>query len=107
MPPAARVTDFHACPMVTPGLPPLGTGPVQIAYEYHNPPTPSTDRVDFEVRRTGPPPTADTGVVCAVLPIVQCEAEDKRNSQLSELQLADLAELARSSVARYENGNAS
>ncbi|MES2452825.1 MAG: PAAR domain-containing protein [Pseudomonadota bacterium] len=23
MPPAARVTDFHACPMVTPGLPPI------------------------------------------------------------------------------------
>ncbi|WCM25667.1 PAAR domain-containing protein [Sphingomonas sp. QA11] len=23
MPPAARVTDFHACPMVTPGVPPI------------------------------------------------------------------------------------
>ncbi|WP_066796780.1 PAAR domain-containing protein, partial [Sphingomonas soli] len=23
MPPAARVTDFHACPMVTPGVPPV------------------------------------------------------------------------------------
>lgn len=23
MPPAARLTDFHACPMVTPGLPPI------------------------------------------------------------------------------------
>lgn len=23
MPPAARVTDFHTCPMVTPGLPPV------------------------------------------------------------------------------------
>lgn len=23
MPPAARITDFHACPMVTPGLPPV------------------------------------------------------------------------------------
>lgn len=23
MPPAARVTDMHACPMVTPGLPPI------------------------------------------------------------------------------------
>lgn len=23
MPPAARVTDLHACPMVTPGLPPI------------------------------------------------------------------------------------
>jgi len=23
MPPAARVTDVHACPMVTPGLPPV------------------------------------------------------------------------------------
>jgi uncharacterized Zn-binding protein involved in type VI secretion len=23
MPPAARLTDFHQCPMVTPGLPPI------------------------------------------------------------------------------------
>jgi uncharacterized Zn-binding protein involved in type VI secretion len=23
MPPAARITDFHQCPMVTPGLPPI------------------------------------------------------------------------------------
>lgn len=23
MPPAARVTDFHQCPMVTPGVPPI------------------------------------------------------------------------------------
>lgn len=23
MPPAARITDMHACPMVTPGLPPI------------------------------------------------------------------------------------
>lgn len=23
MPPAARITDFHTCPMVTPGLPPI------------------------------------------------------------------------------------
>ncbi len=23
MPPAARLTDFHECPMVTPGLPPI------------------------------------------------------------------------------------
>lgn len=23
MPPAARLTDFHSCPMVTPGLPPI------------------------------------------------------------------------------------
>lgn len=23
MPPAARLTDFHACPMVTPGVPPV------------------------------------------------------------------------------------
>ncbi|MFM2087001.1 MAG: hypothetical protein RLZZ237_1870 [Pseudomonadota bacterium] len=23
MPPAARVTDFHICPMLTPGLPPI------------------------------------------------------------------------------------
>ncbi|MCS6237707.1 type VI secretion protein [Shewanella baltica] len=23
MPPAARLTDFHTCPMVTPGLPPI------------------------------------------------------------------------------------
>ncbi len=23
MPPAARLTDFHACPMVTPGVPPI------------------------------------------------------------------------------------
>ena len=23
MPPAARLTDMHACPMVTPGLPPI------------------------------------------------------------------------------------
>lgn len=23
MPPAARITDFHSCPMVTPGLPPI------------------------------------------------------------------------------------
>ncbi|MBI0548558.1 type VI secretion protein, partial [Dickeya dianthicola] len=23
MPPAARLTDLHACPMVTPGLPPI------------------------------------------------------------------------------------
>lgn len=23
MPPAARITDFHACPMVTPGTPPI------------------------------------------------------------------------------------
>jgi uncharacterized Zn-binding protein involved in type VI secretion len=23
MPPAARITDMHACPMVTPGLPPV------------------------------------------------------------------------------------
>ncbi|HEX4164614.1 MAG TPA: PAAR domain-containing protein [Bryobacteraceae bacterium] len=23
MPPAARITDLHACPMVTPGLPPV------------------------------------------------------------------------------------
>lgn len=23
MPPAARITDFHECPMVTPGLPPV------------------------------------------------------------------------------------
>jgi uncharacterized Zn-binding protein involved in type VI secretion len=23
MPPAARLTDFHACPMLTPGLPPI------------------------------------------------------------------------------------
>ena len=23
MPPAARITDFHACPMVTPGVPPV------------------------------------------------------------------------------------
>jgi uncharacterized Zn-binding protein involved in type VI secretion len=23
MPPAARITDLHACPMVTPGLPPI------------------------------------------------------------------------------------
>ncbi len=23
MPPASRVTDFHVCPMVTPGLPPV------------------------------------------------------------------------------------
>ncbi len=23
MPPAARLTDFHMCPMVTPGLPPI------------------------------------------------------------------------------------
>jgi len=23
MPPAARLTDFHVCPMVTPGLPPI------------------------------------------------------------------------------------
>lgn len=23
MPPASRITDFHACPMVTPGLPPI------------------------------------------------------------------------------------
>jgi len=23
MPPAARITDFHECPMITPGLPPI------------------------------------------------------------------------------------
>jgi uncharacterized Zn-binding protein involved in type VI secretion len=23
MPPAARITDFHQCPMVTPGVPPI------------------------------------------------------------------------------------
>lgn len=23
MPPAARITDFHTCPMVTPGVPPI------------------------------------------------------------------------------------
>lgn len=23
MPPAARLTDFHSCPMITPGLPPI------------------------------------------------------------------------------------
>lgn len=23
MPPAARITDFHSCPMVTPGVPPV------------------------------------------------------------------------------------
>lgn len=23
MPPAARLTDFHECPMITPGLPPI------------------------------------------------------------------------------------
>lgn len=30
MPPAARLTDMHACPMLTPGLPPIphGGGPV-------------------------------------------------------------------------------
>lgn len=30
MPPAARLTDMHVCPMVTPGLPPIphGGGPI-------------------------------------------------------------------------------
>ena len=30
MPPAARLTDMHVCPLVTPGLPPVphGGGPV-------------------------------------------------------------------------------